>query len=153
MASYNTTISWEQTSYFTLDCYWESLYQDFLLVLYRQGDQLLEINDVKLEGLTVEKVYSILDKVPPGKVYIKVLQSNVSEKIPVELNDALSKLQIEHHLLDKKMSGKSRSVGTASTLSGASGSSDSSGRCFQFSGQRRNNCTFILFHVKCWHPN
>lgn len=106
---------------------------------------------MKLEGLTVEKVYSILDKVPPGKVYIKVLQSNVSEKIPVELNDALSKLQIEHHLLDKKMSGKSRSVGTASTLSGASGSSDSSGRCFQFSGLTRTakKKQLYIYSVSC----
>ena len=83
---------------------------------------------MKLDGLTVEKVYGILDKVPPGKVYMKVVQSNLSEKIPLQLNDALSKLQSERQLLDKKMSGKSKSVGTASTLSGASGSSDSCGR-------------------------
>jgi len=97
--------------------------------IYRQGDQLLEINDMKLEGLTVEKVYGILDKVPPGKVYIKVKQSNTSEKIPLQLNDALSNLQSECQVLDKKMSGKQKSVGTASTLSGASsGSFDSCGR-------------------------
>lgn len=83
---------------------------------------------MKLEGLTVEKVYGILDKVPPGKVYIKVIQNNSSEKIPRQLNDALSKLQSERQLLDEKMSGKSKSVETASTLSGASGSSDSFGR-------------------------
>ena len=82
---------------------------------------------MKLEGLTVEKVYGILDKVPPGKVYIKVIQNNSSEKIPRQLNDALSKLQSERQLLDEKMSGKSKSVETASTLSGASGSSDSCG--------------------------
>jgi len=84
---------------------------------------------MKLEGLTVEKVYGILDKVPPGKVYIKVKQSNASEKIPLQLNDALSNLQSERQVLDKKMSGKQKSVGTASTLSGASsGSFDSCGR-------------------------
>ena len=76
----------------------------------------------------MEKVYGILDKVPPGKVYIKVIQNNSSEKIPRQLNDALSKLQSERQLLDEKMSGKSKSVETASTLSGASGSSDSCGR-------------------------
>ena len=75
----------------------------------------------------MEKVYGILDKVPPGKVYIKVIQNNSSEKIPRQLNDALSKLQSERQLLDEKMSGKSKSVETASTLSGASGSSDSCG--------------------------
>ena len=76
----------------------------------------------------MEEVYGILDKVPPGKVYVKVIQSNLSEKIPVQLNDALCKLQSERQLLDEKMSGKSKSVGRASTLSGASGNSDSCGR-------------------------
>lgn len=93
----------------------------------------------------MEKVYGILDKVPPGKVYIKVIQSNVPEKVPLQLNDALSKLQSEHHLLDKKVSGKPKSVGTASTLSGASGSSDSSGRCFQFSGLTRTAKKKLLY--------
>lgn len=83
---------------------------------------------MKLEGRTVEEVYSILDKIPPGKVYIKVIQNNTSEKLPLQLNDALTKLQGERQFLDKKMSGKSKSVGTASTLSGASVSSDSNGK-------------------------
>ena len=83
---------------------------------------------MKLEGRTVEEVYSVLDKIPPGKVYIKVIQSNASEKLPLQLNDALTKLQGERQLLDKKISGKSKSVGTASTLSGASASSDSYGK-------------------------
>ena len=98
---------------------------------------------MKLEGLTVENVYSILDKVPPGKVYMKVIQSNSSEKIPLQLNDALSKLQSERQLLDEKMSGKSKSVGTASTLSGASGSSDFCGR-FSFQGSSREQHFFCF---------
>lgn len=72
-------------------------------------------------------VYSILDKVPPGKVYVKVVQSETTEKVPMQLNDALTKLQSEQQLLDKKMPVKSKSVGTASTLSGASESSESFG--------------------------
>ena len=103
-----------------------------MLIIYRQGDQLLEINDQKLEGLTVEKVYGILDKVPPGKVYIKVVQSETSEKLPLRLDDALTKLQSERQILDKKMSVKSKSVGTASTLSGGSGSSESCGKLRAF---------------------
>lgn len=82
---------------------------------------------MKLEGQPVENIYSILDKVPPGKVYIKVVQSNASDKLPLRLNDELTKLQSERQVLDKKVSGKSKSVGTASTLSGASGSSESCG--------------------------
>ena len=72
-------------------------------------------------------VYSILDKVAPGKVYVKVVQSETTEKVPMQLNDALTKLQSEQRLLDKKMPVKSKSVGTASTLSGTSGSSESFG--------------------------
>ena len=72
-------------------------------------------------------MYSILDKVPPGKVYIKVLQSETSEKLPLQLNDALTKLQNERQILDKKMPVKQKSTGTASTLSAASESSESCG--------------------------
>jgi len=75
----------------------------------------------------VEQVYAILDKVPPGKVYIKVAQSESSEKLPLQLNDALTKLHSERQVLDKKMSVKSKSAGTASSLSGASESSESCG--------------------------
>ena len=65
----------------------------FRFLIYRHGDHLLEINDQKLDGLSMEMVYSILDKVPPGKVYIKVVQGETSEKVPMQLNDALTKLQ------------------------------------------------------------
>ena len=90
---------------------------------YRSGDQLIEINDQKLEGLTVERVYEILDKTPPGKVYIKVLQGYTSEKLPLQLNDALSKLQSERQILDKKMANKPKGTGMASRLSVSSGDS------------------------------
>lgn len=89
----------------------------------RSGDQLIEINDQKLEGLTVERVYEILDKTPPGKVYIKVLQGDTSEKLPLQLNDALSKLQSERQILDKKMANKPKATGMASRLSVSSGDS------------------------------
>ena len=103
----------------------------FYIFIYRKGDQLLEVNDKKLEGLSVENIYNILDKTPPGKVYFKVVQNNASEKLPLQLNDELTKLQSERQFLDKKMSGKSKSSGTASTLSGASESSESCGEWFE----------------------
>lgn len=80
-------------------------------------------------------MYSILEKVPPGKVYIKVLQSETSDKLPLELNDALTKLQNERQILDKKMPVKLKSTGTASTLSAASESSESCGKRFSFDVQ------------------
>ena len=89
----------------------------------RSGDQLIEINDQKLEGLTVERVYEILDKTPPGKVYIKVLHGDTSEKLPLQLNDALSKLQSERQILDKKMANKPKGTGMTSRLSVSSGDS------------------------------
>lgn len=95
----------------------------YLVFTYRPGDQLIEINDQKLEGLTVERVYEILDKTPPGKVYIKVLQGDTSEKLPLQLNDALSKLQSERQILDKKMANKPKGTGMASRLSVSSGDS------------------------------
>ena len=105
--------------------------QLFFIFIYRKGDQLLEVNDKKLEGLSVENIYNILDKTPPGKVYFKVVQNNASDKLPLQLNDELTKLQSERQFLDKKMSGKSKSSGTASTLSGASESSESCGEWFE----------------------
>lgn len=105
--------------------------QFFFIFIYRKGDQLLEVNNKKLEGLSVENIYNILDKTPPGKVYFKVVQNNASDKLPLQLNDELTKLQSERQFLDKKMSGKSKSSGTASTLSGASESSESCGEWFE----------------------
>lgn len=58
------------------------------------------------------------------------MQNNASDKLPLQLNDELTKLQSERQFLDKKMSGKSKSLGTASTLSGASESSESCGEWF-----------------------
>lgn len=87
-------------------------------VFHRQGDQLLEINDQKIGNLSVEDVYDALDRVPPGKVYLKVTQ-----KPPVQQNDALTKLQSDRHIHNKKAQG----VHSASSVSGASESSDSGG--------------------------
>ena len=70
-------------------------------------------------------MYGILDKAPPGKVYIKVVQSEMPEKLPMQLNDALTKLQSEREILDKKMANKSKSAATVSTHSDPFGSSDS----------------------------
>lgn len=58
------------------------------------------------------------------------MQNNASDKLPLQLNDELTKLQSERQFLDKKMSGKSKSSGTASTLSGAFESSESCGEWF-----------------------
>ncbi|XP_068740445.1 uncharacterized protein [Montipora capricornis] len=91
----------------------------------RQGDRLLEINEQKTENLSVEEVYRFLDKVPPGKVYLKVAQNDIPEKLPLQLNDALTKLESNHGILDKKVPDKSKSVRTGSSLSAASESSDS----------------------------
>ena len=66
----------------------------------------------------MEEVYDALDKVPPGKVYLKVTQ-----KPPVQQNDALTKLQSDRHIHHKKAQG----VQSASSVSGASESSDSGG--------------------------
>ena len=108
----------------------------------RSGDQLIEINDQKLEGLAVERVYEILDKTPPGKVYIKVLQGDTSEKLPLQLNDALSKLQSERQILDKKMANKPKGTGMASRLSFSSGDSGGELGFFYYWSQ------FLLYQVK-----
>ena len=102
-------------------------------MIHRQGDRLLEINEQKTENLSVEEVYRFLDKVPPGKVYLKVAQNDIPEKLPLQLNDALTKLESNHGVLDKKVPDKSKSVQTGSSLSAASESSDSCGELPWFS--------------------
>ena len=66
----------------------------------------------------MEDVYDALDRVPPGKVYLKVTQ-----KPPVQQSDVLTKLQSDRHIHNKKAQG----VHSASSLSGASENSDSGG--------------------------
>ena len=116
----------------------------FWFSFYRPGDQLLEINDNKLEGLAVEEVYGILDKIPPGKVYVKVLQSNVSEKLPLQLNDALSKLYSERRILDKKLTNKSNHTERVSRLSGSSGDSCGEQRFSSILSEKPSNCSTTM---------
>ena len=91
----------------------------------RHGDQLIEVNNQSVSDLGVEDVYDILDKTPPGRVYIRVVPVEQGEKLPSHLNDALEKLQSERELLDKRMTYKTRYSAAASTMSG---SSDSCGK-------------------------
>ena len=102
------------------------------------------MNDQKLADLSVEKVYEVLDRVAPGKTYIKVFQREMSERIPSGVSDALLKLRSERQLLDKKLVNKGIKSGPASTLPGASGSSDS---CGEFPPPYDNANSLFLFHT------
>ena len=80
-----------------------------LCIFYRQGDQLVEVNDCNLSTASVEEAYQILNTLPHGRVTLKILKSDEqAEQLPTNVNHALDKLNSERTLLDKKMAKKPR---------------------------------------------
>lgn len=80
---------------------------DWFHWFFRQGDQLIEVNDRNLVTASVEEAYQVLNTLPNGKVSLKVIKT---EQMPTNVNHALDKLTNERALLDNKLTKKSKDL-------------------------------------------
>lgn len=74
------------------------------MLLFRPGDQLVQVNDCNLSTAAVEEAYQVLNTLPQGKVILKVIKDGQQgEHLPTNVNHALHKLNSERALLDKML--------------------------------------------------